>query len=213
MDYVCEKCGLGFSGYIRSGRLVRCSSCKRKVVHKKETGEITNLFDLSTRTIGKILARLNMSCSICGWNVATCDLHHIVSRKKGGSNHHTNLACVCPNCHRAIHNGKLTTSITLQEQIGDNWLKEYAPPLKITNLPKKEFVCKTCGGRFELKRKNSKYCSTKCFGISQREKGIVIPSKEELQILIDNNSWVAIGRMFGVSDNAVRKWAIRREIL
>lgn len=33
------------------------------------------------------------------------------------------------------------------------------------------------------------------------------PSKEELVDLIKNYSWTAIGRQFGVSDNAVRKWA------
>jgi len=33
------------------------------------------------------------------------------------------------------------------------------------------------------------------------------PSKEELEFLLRENSWTALGRMFGVSDNAVRKWA------
>lgn len=32
------------------------------------------------------------------------------------------------------------------------------------------------------------------------------PSKEELQALVDNNSLLAIGKMYGVSDNAIRKW-------
>jgi len=33
------------------------------------------------------------------------------------------------------------------------------------------------------------------------------PSKNELSSLLKNNSWVSIGRMYKVSDNAVRKWA------
>lgn len=33
------------------------------------------------------------------------------------------------------------------------------------------------------------------------------PSKEELADLIESHSWTALGRQFGVSDNAVRKWA------
>ena len=33
------------------------------------------------------------------------------------------------------------------------------------------------------------------------------PSKEDLIVLIENNSMVTLGKMFGVSDNAVRKWA------
>lgn len=33
------------------------------------------------------------------------------------------------------------------------------------------------------------------------------PSKAKLEKLIEENSWVSLGEMFGVSDNAVRKWA------
>ena len=33
------------------------------------------------------------------------------------------------------------------------------------------------------------------------------PSKQELKKEIENNSWLALGRKYGVSDNAVRKWA------
>lgn len=33
------------------------------------------------------------------------------------------------------------------------------------------------------------------------------PTKEELAELIESTSWVGIGRLYGVSDNAVRKWA------
>ena len=37
---------------------------------------------------------------------------------------------------------------------------------------------------------------------------VIRPSKEELEILLlKNKNWCAIGRQYGVSDNAVRKWA------
>jgi Zn finger protein HypA/HybF involved in hydrogenase expression len=39
------------------------------------------------------------------------------------------------------------------------------------------------------------------------------PSKEELKVLIENNSFVKIGEMYGVSDNAVRKWAKKYELI
>jgi hypothetical protein len=35
------------------------------------------------------------------------------------------------------------------------------------------------------------------------------PDKQTLEKLIETTSWTAMGRMFGVSDNAVRKWARR----
>jgi len=33
------------------------------------------------------------------------------------------------------------------------------------------------------------------------------PSREQLELDIASSSWVSIGRKYGVSDNAVRKWA------
>ena len=36
---------------------------------------------------------------------------------------------------------------------------------------------------------------------------VVRPSKEELEQLINTTPMTAIGKMFNVSDNAVRKWA------
>lgn len=39
-----------------------------------------------------------------------------------------------------------------------------------------------------------------------------IPSKEELYNLLLNHSFVEVGRMFNVSDNAVRKWCVKYNI-
>lgn len=39
------------------------------------------------------------------------------------------------------------------------------------------------------------------------------PPREELANLIDSHSWVYLGRKFGVSDNAVRKWAKRYNLI
>lgn len=39
------------------------------------------------------------------------------------------------------------------------------------------------------------------------------PTKEELKVLIDSEPMVKIGKKFGVSDNAVRKWAKKYELL
>jgi len=52
----------------------------------------------------------------------------------------------------------------------------------------------------------TKYCSVKCAARSQRRK-VKRPSKTTLQNKIETMSWVAIGREYGVSDNAIRKWA------
>lgn len=85
-----------------------------------------SILDLSKRTITKVLNRLNCGCSICGWNEATCDIHHIISRKKGGLDNNDNLCILCPNCHRKVHCGKIKseTLVNITDYIGDKW-KEY----------------------------------------------------------------------------------------
>lgn len=91
--------------------------------------EPLNLFDLSKRTITKVMKRMNLPCSLCNWYVegVVCDIHHIVSRKHGGTDEHTNLTYVCPNCHRLIHNDKINESkiVPLESYIGDKWKKFY----------------------------------------------------------------------------------------
>ena len=101
--YTCEKCGKEFvrKSQIKKGRHIHCNECKLQRVHVKE--EPQSLLDLSSRTVSKILYRAKCSCSICGWNESSCDIHHIVPKSKGGTNDADNLIIVCPNCHRVIH--------------------------------------------------------------------------------------------------------------
>lgn len=42
-------------------------------------------------------------CGRCGWDKATCDVHHIIPRSKGGKNTMNNAEVICPNCHRIHH--------------------------------------------------------------------------------------------------------------
>jgi hypothetical protein len=87
----------------------------------------TSLYDLSNRTISKILTRLGIGCSLCGWSAGKCDIHHIRGRKIEEADRHENLAYVCPNCHRLIHNKKIKIDslVSLQDQIGDRWKELY----------------------------------------------------------------------------------------
>lgn len=74
---------------------------------------------LGMRTIKKVIARLKLGCSNCGWDLAPGDVHHIVEQCNGGSDEHSNLTLLCPNCHRLAHVGKLTTFKTLEEHFGE----------------------------------------------------------------------------------------------
>ena len=119
------------------------------------------------------------------------ELHHKDHNPK--NNQLDNLKLVCPNCHYKEHN----PSKILKEKV-----------LKIREKRKQEYrarknnsVCRVCG-----KPCTNKYCSYKC----SHEGGKKIkdrPSKEELARIIQNRSFLQIGKTYGVSDNAVRKWA------
>lgn len=90
--------------------------------------EVKSLLELSSRTVSKILKRMKLGCSCCGWLVegVACDIHHIHEKKNGGNNDHTNLTYVCPNCHRLTHSGKIDKEklVNLNDYIGDSW-KDY----------------------------------------------------------------------------------------
>jgi len=59
--------------------------------------------------------------------------------------------------------------------------------------------CLSCGDDT-----NRKYCSLKC--VPGKRKVQNRPDREHLLKLLDSNSFVAVGKMFGVSDNTIRKW-------
>jgi 5-methylcytosine-specific restriction endonuclease McrA len=128
-EYICDHCKESFKTktYHRNNRPKHCDDCKRNVPHSKINDEIS-LLDISKRTIAKILKRANMGCSICGWHEASCDIHHIIEKSKGGNDDSSNLVILCPNCHRISH-GQHRFSIELLkeksiENTFSNW-KEY----------------------------------------------------------------------------------------
>lgn len=140
----------------------------------------------------KVLPYLCYICKITEWleKPISLELHHI----NGDSRDHRieNLQLLCPNCHSQT--------------------ESYA---KRKDTVKKEKICLKCKKTF-LGSKNRKFCSTKCSGqynantylsvLPKKRKVVNRPNKEELIKLITDQGYCAVGKMFGVSDNAVRKW-------
>jgi hypothetical protein len=82
----------------------------------------------------------------------------------------------------------------------------------LNTLPKCRY--ESCGKPFEPSGNKKKFCSSKCyhaynFGRPNESARKIVnrPSKGELQKMIAKMTWCAIGRRYGVSDNAIRKWA------
>ena len=46
-----------------------------------------------------------LNCEICKKSFDFKDKHHITSKRYGGTNSSSNLAIICPNCHRLVHKG------------------------------------------------------------------------------------------------------------
>lgn len=89
--------------------------------------EVKSILEFSTRTVQKIMKRIGLVCSNCGWDKTTCDIHHINGRKINDCDNHSNLSLLCPNCHRLVHEGKLDKKElkTLNETIPSNWMDYY----------------------------------------------------------------------------------------
>ena len=100
---VCKHCGKDFISASKNAKY--CSdSCKQKNyrARQKSLSEDTD----SIKVFYKIFE--NIPCEICQWNKTTRDLHHIIEVSNGGTNELSNLLCVCPNCHRMIHNNLIS---------------------------------------------------------------------------------------------------------
>lgn len=105
-----------------------------------------------------------------------------------------NLRIVCPNC-----------AATLETHCGRK---------NRTERPTRE--CKRCGKSFIAKYASHRYCSHGCGARWDRSqlRGKPKPSTrkaerppyEKLMAEIEATSYCAVGRKYGVSDNAVRKW-------
>lgn len=101
---------------------------------------------------------------------------------------------------------------TISKILHDASWKEYSGdyeliPNIINDLHKTKIYnrkCIICGTNFNTINEDQKYCSQECSHIPQRRSER--PSKEELFKLIKGTPFVQIGKMFGVSDNAIRKW-------
>ena len=149
-------------------------------------------------------------CQICGYNkcVEALEFHHIDSEDKKYSPSYVILhwswarakpelekcLLVCANCHREIHSKEINLDL----------LRYIVPWVKKT--------CPTCKSEYDTKNEYQIYCSLECRSIGKRV--VNRPSREQLKELIDSKvSWTKMGKMFGVSDNGVRKWAKKYKLI
>lgn len=145
----------------------------------------------STTLLKKLLKEglKERKCECCGnthWNkeLIPLELHH----KDGNhfNNELDNLEILCPNCHyfTETYRGR-------------------------KNKTEKQNFCSICGK--EISKWSKSGICAECAHKKQRK--CERPTKEELEKLLLINSVSAIGRMYNVSFNAVKKWIKKYNIL
>ena len=134
-------------------------------------------------------------CEMCGqgqvWRGARMSM--VLDQINGISHDHRleNLRMLCPNC-----------AATLETHCG-------------RNLPRQR-LCPSCQQTFVPWTIRNRYCSQACWGKAAAKlyrgtqrpetRKVDRPSHDQLEADLASMSIVAVGRKYGVSDNAVRKW-------
>jgi len=91
------------------------------------------------------------------------------------------------------------TCLDWSNKIKEMWFKK-PRAVKIKNKK----PCEICGNQFYPDKFWSKYCSIRCCNYSRRKPNR--PSLEQLEKDVSKMTMCAVGRKYGVSDNAIRKW-------
>jgi transposase-like protein len=139
-------------------------------------------------------------CELCGqgelWRDRTMSL--ILDHINGvhDDNRLENLRIVCPNC-----------AATLDTHCG-----------RKNRAPIAARLCRRCGEEFTPNDRRQRYCSPYC-GLRHARpiapkpalRRVERPPYEQLLREIAETSYVAVGRKYGVSDNAIRKWVRQYE--
>ena len=176
------------------------------------------------KTKERIIAAFGGKCGICGYNKChrALNLHHLNPSEKEftlGSirgwpkawdsvvKELRKCVMVCSNCHGEIHDG--VTQIPIDIPRFNEEFSDYKNMERMEKLKSIEQICPVCKEKFYNDR--GKFCSPKCYNVHNRK--CVHPSKEELKKMITSQSMLSIGKNYGVSDNAVRKWCKKYNLL
>ena len=164
-------------------------------------------------------------CGISDWNGEhlTLEIHHINGNHS--DNRIENLQILCPNCHSQTNNfnGKskdlkeidYETALTKLKEREDNRKKEIEETKlqwgNIRKTPKidRTKICQQCGKSYI--GRGEKYCSRECASIASVKETFTIDQVKDAAKTV--HSFIQLGKLFNMTDNGIRKWLIRHNIL
>jgi len=180
-----------------------------------------NVLNARRNRRNNLIRLLGGKCCLCGYDKcdAALDFHHINPEEKeyglGSGNCHSlekdlqevkKCILICANCHREIHHSNLYDNIDLfQYQIFSSEV------LEELQQEKKEYKCKNCGASITAYSRSG-LCVSCAQSSRYRHEVNNKPSREELKNLIREKSFVEIGKIYGVTDNAIRKWCDKENL-
>lgn len=156
---------------------------------------------------------LGGKCQLCGYDkcLQALDFHHVNPEEKSSDfNANTNRSwqttrdeikkctLLCSNCHREVHAGLIPME-SLSSSFDEEKAKEIDQLVKDVKKHKINY-CLNCGVEISGKAKFCVACAHLETRVAER------PTRERMKELIRSTPFTQIGKMFGVTDNTIRKW-------
>ena len=169
------------------------------------------------RTKSRMVESMGGECQICGYNRCSDSLefHHInpdekelkfsgirANPKKWNSICDELKKCIllCSNCHKEVESGMTKLPETFKKF--DESYRDYKTFDGIYVIRK----CLECNTEFKISRSSKKkFCNTTCS--SKHNRKVERPSITDLILDLQTMSYREVGKKYGVSDNAIRKWS------
>ncbi len=165
----------------------------------------------------KLIAHKGGKCEMCPYCKpcpSAYSFHHRDPSKKdftiGGKSFSFKRLCkevdkcdlLCVRCHAEVHDAEIADDREKAHAEHSEYIERRIGAGRRISAARR---CDCCKRTFRPKALAQKYCSSRCSHRSQRV--VKRPRKQHLARMIGKKSWVALGYRYGVSDNAVRKWA------
>jgi hypothetical protein len=162
-----------------------------------------------------LFEKIKYTCQKCGYNKnkKMLDIHHY--DHDHCNNNYNNLRILCVWCHMRHH--RLKEEYDLPEIISNESMEKEIKlfienKIKNNNEKRKNKgrklllkICLFCQKEFKTKDIKQKCCSIKCNSINKRK----VKNRPSIEVLlqeIEETNYCAVGRKYGVSDNAIRRW-------